>query len=101
MRKRAIAILFRLNEQENQHFRTQVALSGYSAGEFLRRLIAGQNMRPRPADEMAEIRRELSAIGNNINQIAKKVNSTGRATTEDLQQVMQRLDEIWRLVKRL
>ena len=102
MRKRTISILFRLNEQENQIFRTQVALSGYSAQEYIRRrLIEGQTMKPRSAGEMAEIRRELSAIGNNVNQVAKKVNSTGIVTPKDIQDLMQFLDQVWNAVKRL
>ena len=102
MRKRTISILFRLNEQENQIFRTQVALSGYSAQEYMRRrLIEDQIIKPRPAGEMAEIRRELSAIGNNVNQVARKVNSTGQVSTEDFQKVARSLDDVWHLVKRL
>ena len=102
MRKRTISILFRLNEQENQVFRTQVALSGYSAQEYMRRrLIEDQIIKPRPAGEMAEIRRELSAIGNNVNQVARKVNSTGQVSVEDFQKVAQCLDDVWHLVKQL
>ena len=102
LRKRTISILFRLNEQENQIFRTQVALSGYSAQEYMRRrLIEDQVIKPRPAGEMAEIRRELSAIGNNVNQVARKVNSTGQVSVEDFQKVAQCLDNVWHLVKRL
>ena len=78
-----------------------MALSGYSAGEFLRRLIAGQDMRPRPAGEMAEIRRQLSAIGNNINQLAKKAKASGRVTQEEVEQIMAFQEQIWGAVKRL
>lgn len=45
LRKRTISILFRLNEQENQFFREQVAMSGYSAQEYMRRrLIENQTI---------------------------------------------------------
>ena len=101
LRKRTISILFRLNEQENQFFREQVAMSGYSAQEYMWRLIENQTIKPRPAGEMAEIRRELSAIGNNVNQVARKVNSTGQVSAEDFQKVARSLDEVWHLVKRL
>ena len=50
---------------------------------YLRALIAGEKMRPRPPNEYAEIRRQLAAIGNNINQIARTVNARGFATKED------------------
>ena len=53
---------------------------------FIRALIAGVNLRPRPPDEYAEIRRQLAAIGNNINQIARKANA-GFATKEDVREL--------------
>ena len=47
-------------------------------------MIAGEKMRPRPPNEYAEIRRQLAAIGNNINQIARAVNARSFATKEDI-----------------
>lgn len=99
MRKRPIPVLFRLNEQEQQHLQKQVALSGYSTEQYLRSLIAGANMKPRPPDEIAEILRQLSAIGNNINQIAKIANSRGSARKEDVERIVQMQSKIWQIVK--
>ncbi len=44
----------------------------------------GLTLYPRPPDEYAEIRRQLAAIGNNINQIARTVNARGFASGEDI-----------------
>ena len=44
---------------------------------------------------------ELSAIGRNINQIAKRLNAGGSAYQADIQEVRERLDEIWQLQKRI
>ena len=106
MRKRTISILFRLNEQATQFFREQVAMSGYSAQEYMRRrLIEDQVIKPRPAGEMAEIRRELSAIGNNVNQMARKLNAGGSIYREDIAEVNTKLDAIYtqleKILKRL
>ena len=60
-----------------------MAISGFPMEVYLRALIAGEKMRPRPPNEYAEIRRQLAAIGNNINQIARTVNARGFATKED------------------
>ena len=46
----------------------------------------GLTLYPRPPDEYAEIRRQLAAIGNNINQIARKANA-GFATKEDVREL--------------
>ncbi|MBO5459010.1 MAG: plasmid mobilization relaxosome protein MobC, partial [Lachnospira sp.] len=40
---------------------------------------------------------ELQAIGRNINQIAKRVNSTSDIYKEDIEEIKERLDEIWLL----
>ena len=40
---------------------------------------------------------EIQKIGVNINQIARRVNSTGSAYQEDIDEIKGALDEIWRL----
>ena len=101
MRKRPIKISLRLNEQEHEHLKQQAALSSYPMEQFLRTLIAGEKMRPRPPNEYAEIRRQLAAIGNNINQIARAVNARGFVRQEDIDAVASAQREIWQMVKRL
>lgn len=101
MRKRPIKISLRLNEQEHEHLKQQAALSGYPMEPYLRALIAGEKMRPRPPNEYAEIRRQLAAIGNNINQIARAVNARGFARQEDIDAVASAQREIWQMMKRL
>ena len=44
---------------------------------------------------------ELSAIGRNINQIAKKLNSGGPAYQADMDEIRERLDQIWQLQRRI
>lgn len=101
MRKRPIAVLFRLNEQEHRHLKEQAALSGHSTEQYIRSLIAGSEIKPRPPGELAEILRQLSAIGNNINQIAKIANTYERVRKEDVEYIIQMQANIWQLVKRL
>lgn len=44
-----------------------------------------------------EMNKELRAIGRNINQIAKRVNSTGDIYRGDITELRERLGEIWQL----
>ena len=44
---------------------------------------------------------ELSAIGRNINQIAKRLNAGGPVYQADLQEIKERQAEIWRLQRRI
>lgn len=40
---------------------------------------------------------EIQKIGVNVNQIAKRVNSTGSVYQEDINEIREALAEIWRL----
>ena len=64
-------------------------------------MIAGEKMRPRPPNEYAEIRRQLAAIGNNINQIARAVNARGFASGEDIAAITAAQEMIWAITERL
>jgi hypothetical protein len=49
--------------------------------------------------EFQKLSGEVNAIGVNINQIAKVANTTGRVYENDITQVKERVEEIWRLLK--
>lgn len=78
-----------------------MAISGFPTEVYLRALIAGEKMRPRPPNEYAEIRRQLAVIGNNINQIARTVNVRGFATKEDIAAITAAQETIWNIAERL
>ena len=44
---------------------------------------------------------ELSSIGRNINQIAKKLNAGGPVYQADMDEIRERLDQIWQLQRRI
>ena len=67
-------ILIRLSEKEYAHLTEQADLVQLGIEPFVRNLIMGVQMRPRPKKEWAEITRQMSAIGNNINQMAYRAN---------------------------
>ena len=75
MRKRNIQILFRLNEEEAKRLNKLVEKTGYSREAFLRAMILGYRLSEKPDDEFYKKMRELSAIGNRVNQIAIKANA--------------------------
>lgn len=78
-----------------------MAISGFPTEVYLRALIAGEKMRPRPPNEYAEIRRQLAAIGNNINQIARAVNARGFAAKEEIAAITAAQEMIWAIAERL
>ncbi|HCC35903.1 MAG TPA: plasmid mobilization relaxosome protein MobC [Ruminococcaceae bacterium] len=75
MRNRNVQILFRLTEEEAEQLYTLVRKSGRSKEAFLREMIKGYRLTEKPDPEFYRIMRELSAIGNRINQLAVKANA--------------------------
>lgn len=72
MRKRNIAILFRLNRKEAEALDKRVKKSGLSREAYLRQLINGLVPRNAPPPDYYSMMREFHQIGNNLNQIAQK-----------------------------
>ena len=72
MRKRNIAILFRLNEKEAAELDKKVGRSGLTREAYLRHLIGGAVPRDAPPADYYGMMKELHRIGNNLNQIAIK-----------------------------
>ena len=77
MRKRNVQILFRLTEEEAEHLNELVRKSGRSKEAFLREMVRGYQLCEKPDPEFYKMMRELSAIGNRINQLAVKANALG------------------------
>ena len=44
---------------------------------------------------------QLQKIGVNINQIAKRINETGRIYADDMNEIKRAMEEVWRLERRL
>ena len=101
MRENAKTMTLRLNAAEYAHLCQQAEAAGLKKEPFVRTLIMGVNLRPRPPDEYAEIRRQLAAIGNNINQIARAVNARGFASGEDIAAITAAQETIWNITERL
>lgn len=99
MRTRSHCVGLWLDKDELAHLKRQCELSGLTANAYLRKLLLGEALRPRPPDEYAALLRELSALGNNLNQLARKANSLGTASQTDIAQAVILAEEAFRLVK--
>ena len=101
-RKRNIQMKFYVTEEEKRLIDEKMAqLPTHRYGAYLRKMaIDGYIIYTDTADIKA-FTSELSAIGRNINQIAKRVNAGGPAYQADIQEIRERLDEIWQLQRRI
>lgn len=75
MRQRNVQVLFRLNDEEAAYLYGLVEKSGRSKEALLRSMLMGYRLCEKPDPEFYQIMRELSAIGNRINQLAAKANA--------------------------
>lgn len=99
MRTRNRHVSVWMNEQEYRHLKKQAELAGLGIDPFIRSLVAGVQLRPRPPDTYAALLRELSAIGNNVNQIAYWANARKGITDTEIKSAAALVREAWRLVK--
>lgn len=99
MRRRNRHVSVWMNEQEYQHLKAQAKKAGLGIDPFIRNLVAGIQLRPRPPDEVAALVRELHAIGNNANQIAYWANAQKSAVEPELRRAAALVYEAARLVK--
>ena len=101
MRSRKHAFVIRLDEKEYSHLERQLALCGLKREPFVRALIMGEEIKPRPPAEWPELVRQVSAIGNNINQLARIANSEKTINTAIWNEVTRMQAAIWEKVKGL
>ena len=65
----------------------------------LDRLYDFNQTRPSELDRRAALLRELSAIGNNVNQIAHNTNAAKAVTQSEIDEAVRLVRKAWRLVK--
>lgn len=74
-------------------------MTGLCVSVLIRKLIAGTQLRPRPPGEYPQLLRELSAIGNNINQIAYWANAQKSIREAEIVDAAVLAKKAWELVK--
>ena len=99
MRKREKFIGLWLSDAEYRHLLKQCTLSGLNTSALLRHSIMDVDIQPKPPNTYVVLLRELSAIGNNVNQIAYWANATKGIGKAEIAEVTALIQQAWRLVK--
>lgn len=99
MRHNVKKLTLRLDAEEYTQLRELSQISGMKMEPLLRKLVMGETLHPRPPDTYAALLRELSAIGNNVNQLAHQANSRESATREEIHAASDLVGQAWRLVR--
>lgn len=77
MRKRNVDKHIWFSRAEAQELQRKAKKACLSEAGLIRLLIKGYEPKEKPDDRFYDVMRELSAIGNNINQLAAKANTLG------------------------
>ena len=100
-RKRPIILRCPVTAEERTLIEQKMAqLQTKRIGAYLRKMIDGYIIYVDTKD-IKEMNKLLSAIGRNINQIAKRVNAGGPTYQADMEEIRERLDQIWQLQRRI
>lgn len=77
MKKRTFNAHIRLTEKEARDLKQKAKMCGITQSALLRLLLKGYEPKEKPDDCFYEIMRQMYAVGNSLNQLARKANSLG------------------------
>ena len=95
-RIRRVKLMTRVTEEEYAQIQARMALVGTgNLSAFLRKLALDGRIVLLDMDEIKTLVSLLRRTSANVNQIAKRVNSTSRVYESDLAEIQNRLGELW------
>lgn len=100
-RKRQNRLEVRLNDSEDIKLHELIRETGFNASQLIRSLISRTEIKTRPPDELPKLLCELSAIGNNVNQIARKANSTDNIAEDEVTKMRVAFENLSKEVRKL
>ena len=99
-RKRNIQMKFWVTEEEKRLIDEKMAqLPTKRYGAYLRKMAIDGYIIQVDTTDIKEMTKALGSIGRNINQIAKKVNTTGDLYPEEMEELKRMVSEIWHILK--
>ena len=90
MRKRNIQKIVGFSRDEAQDLQKKAKKACLSEAGLIRLLLRGYEPREKPDERFYDVMRELSSIGNNINQLAVKANALGFVDAPQLKKEAER-----------
>lgn len=101
-RKRNIQMKFWVTEEEKSLIDQKMKLLPTQRyGKYLRKMAIDGYIIYTDTADIKEMNQILGAISRNINQIAKRINYSGRVYQEDMEDIKKRMDKIWEVQREL
>ena len=98
MLKRQKQVTVRFTEKEYIQLKSKCA-ADMKMEPFLRALVSGCTLRERPPDSYKALASQVAAIGNNLNQLTRLANSTGKIENAQLAEANRLMQRIWQLMR--
>ena len=99
-RTRDIPIKFYVTAEEKAALKKRMELIGLkNMSTFLRKLALDGYLHNVDMSCFDKALEDIHGVSKNINQIAKRINSTDNIYAEDMRQLKQKQEEIWQLLK--
>ena len=90
-RKRPIRLGVYFTRDEYAALRAKADAAGLSMGDFIRRAIAGKEVKQAPSADIPTLLMELHRAGNNVNQLLQKANSAHLLDAPQMRKVLARV----------
>ena len=101
-RKRPIVLRCPVTAEERALIEQKMAqLQTKRIGAYLRKMAIDGYIIQVDTTDIREMTKVLGSIGRNINQIAKSVNAGGPTYQADMEEILERLEQIWQLQRRI
>ena len=101
-RKRNIQMKFWVTEEEKRLIDEKMKqLPTQRYGASLRKMAIDGYIIHTDMSSQKEMNKSLFSIGRNINQIAKRLNAGGTAYKADIDEIRERMEQIWQLQRRI
>lgn len=101
-RKRNVQIIVRVTKDERaliEEKMKQIPTMNLSA--YSRKMLIDGYIIVLDLQEVKTHTAQLQKIGVNVNQIARRINGTGRIYVDDMDEIKRLMEEVWRLERRL
>ena len=101
-RKRNVQIIIRVTEEERSLIEEKMRqIPTLNLSAYARKILIDGYIITLDLQEVKGHTAQLQKIGVNINQIAKRINETGRIYADDMNEIKRAIEEVWRLERRL
>ena len=89
-----------LNEQELNLIQNKMRQLGtHNFGAYARKMLIDGYIIVVDYTEQKKLAAEVNKIGVNINTVCRRINSTGRFYQDDIDELKEKMDAVWQLLK--